>query len=132
MEVKAQNRLATHTSFAEFNEKYARIIEQSSAYSYQIQRLRQEDILFRTQSHEKLDNEPAPELGIGAGNLFISGSSAPICAKKEKRVAPKPFKAPLPKTRRNNQKKEKDSIPPLHGFGCTNMRYITESVLKHK
>lgn len=58
------------------------------------------------------------------GSLFISGSSAPICVFKEKRPAPKGYKAPLPKTKRSGAtgKSNKNNVIPLQGFGCTNIR----------
>ncbi len=105
---------------AEINEKYAKIIDKGNQFVLQNQKFQKDDGMFRTQSFEKFQGvnqvEPTP---IG-GNLFISGSSAPVCAVKERKALPKKYRAPLPKTRRN--KMPKTSIPPLQGFGCTNMR----------
>lgn len=119
MEVKPSNNLLAQTSFQDFNEKYAKMMERGNMYAYQIQKMRQDDNLFRTHSHDKLDQESINDTSPGEGSLFISGSSAPICLVKEKRKPPKAYKAPLPKTRRSGLKgKEgKFGIPPIHGFG---------------
>lgn len=52
MEIKANAYV--HPSFSDFNEKYARIIEQGTAYAYQIQKMKSDDPIFRTQSSEKI------------------------------------------------------------------------------
>lgn len=110
-----------------------RIIERGNSYAYQIQKMRQDEVLLRTNSYDRIDNNSGPELGIGDGSLFISGNSAPICLVKEKRKPRPQYKAPLPKTRRSGKEKEnKNVIPPIHGFGCTNLRYSNDSVLINK
>lgn len=98
----------------------------------QIHRIRHDDAIFRTQSHEKLDNTPDMNVNVLGGNLFISGISAPVSILKERKAPPPKYKAPLPKTRKSNMKTNGSSIPPIHGFGNTNIRYITESVLSVK
>lgn len=109
---------------SDFNGKYARIVGGDGAglqkYSKQIQ----DDILFRTQSQEKISSDPLNEVNSNGSFLFIAGSWAPIWTVKEKKVTNKAFKAPLPKTKRipTDGKESKDSVGPLQGFGWTNSR----------
>ena len=98
----------------------------------QVHRIRNDDALFRTQSNEKIENSPDMNITVLGGNLFISGISAPVSILRERKPPAPKYKAPLPKTRKSKAIMNNSSIPPIHGFGNTNMRYITESVLSGK
>ena len=81
MEINPKNTVFPHSSFTDFNQKYARIIEQGTTYAYQLQRLRNEDHMFKTQSQEKFENDIISEFNAEKGPLFVSGSTAPITLK---------------------------------------------------
>jgi hypothetical protein len=134
MEIRRSNKLKSQNSFSELNGKYAKIVDHGSDFGMHIQRIRQDDDIFRAQSHDKLDKVVDMNTNVLGGNLFISGISAPVSIIRERKAPPKKYIAPLPKTRRNNIQNS-SAIPPihpLHGFGSTNMRYFTESVLSDK
>ena len=85
MELRGPSNLLSKPSFAEINEKYARIIDKSNLLVQKSQRMKNEDLMFKTHSYERLDNiAPDRERNHLGGNLFISGSSAPVCVMKEK------------------------------------------------
>ena len=110
----------------DLNGKYGRIVGTDGLIPQKFLKLQHEDLLFRTQSQEKLNNEPLNEANSNGSFLFITGSSAPICTVKEKRINQKPFKAPLPKTKRlpTDGQDGKDYVLPLQGFGWTNNKYV--------
>lgn len=110
---------------SDFSGKYARILGGDGVNPQKYAKQMKDDILFRTQSQEKINNDPLNEVNSNGSFLFITGSWAPICTVKEKRVVSKPFKAPLPKTKRlpADDRENKDSVGPLQGFGCTNSRW---------
>ena len=85
-----------------------------------------DDNFFKNAPAERYEAEPIGKADIGPGFLFVSGNSVPIWAVKERKVAKKPFKAPLPKAKKTKEsKKENYEISmPLQGFGWTNIRYI--------
>ena len=79
MEIRNSKSLYPQPSFAEINDKYARIIDKGNQFVFQMQKMRQDDAMFRTQSKDSFDNQqPEPEMGLMGGSLFISGSSAPV------------------------------------------------------
>lgn len=122
MDIRPNNAVFTASSFPDFNENYARIVEQGTAYAYQIQKLKPDDLMFRTQSHDKLENDSARGFSVTGGSLFISGCMAPITTKKQNNRAPRPFKAPLPKSKKPKNSEQQPNFMPLQGFGCTNIR----------
>lgn len=78
MEIRNSKNLYSQNSFSEINDKYTRIIDKGNQFAYQMQRMRQDDQMFRTQSKDSFEGTPGPELGLMGGSLFISGSSAPV------------------------------------------------------
>ena len=122
MELRIPKNFAPQPSMAEINEKYARIIDKGNMIVHQSQKMKHEELMFKTHSYERFENLPSENNNSPlGGNLFVSGSSAPVCMIKERKHLSKKYKAPLPKTRRN--KVPKNTILPLQGFGCTNLRY---------
>lgn len=98
MEFKPVNPVYTHTTYADFNEKYARIAEKSKPYAFNLQKFKSDDLIFRTQSQDNLESDTSPDTNSTRGGcLFISGSCAPFTSKKPERRVPKTFKVPLPK-----------------------------------
>lgn len=58
MEIKASGSGYNNVSFGDFNDKYSKIIEKGNAYAYKLQKMRQDDMMFRTQSQDKFEYEP--------------------------------------------------------------------------
>jgi hypothetical protein len=73
MDLKATNSMMAHSSFNDFNEKYAKIMEKSTLYAYQLQKLKNEEMMFRTNSQDRFDSQQPTEIRASGGNLFISG-----------------------------------------------------------
>jgi len=120
MELRGTKNLIPRPSITDISDKYGRIMDKGNQFVYQKHMIRQEEELFRTQSYDKFEKVQNSDSLPARGNLFIAGSSAPVLAIKERKMAPKKYRAPLPKTRRGRI--PKGGIPPLQGFGCTNIR----------
>lgn len=79
-------------ALAEINEKcplYARVLDKGNQLTMQSQKAAKDDGMFRTHSFEKFQGLAHVESTPIGGNLFISGSSAPVCGLKERKVGQK-------------------------------------------